>query len=332
MPRVTLSLPLALGLVALFLGIGAGVVFLTIQQQPEIIVPPTPTPIPTITITPTPSATPETPPQTITPIPTTTPVTYIVQEGDTCISIAFAFDVSVNSIVLLNNLPAACDSVFIGQPLLIPHPTPTGTPLPTATLSAAEATRQSCDKINYQVQANDTLSTIAANYNVLIDAIKHWNGLVSNTIRVGQQLVVPLCEQIYIGPTFTPTVSPPYLAPNLLLPPDGASFTLADDTIILQWASVGTLRENEAYEVTIKDVTDPEGRKLVDFVLDTKFIIPASFRPASNTPHLIRWWVTPVRLVGNDEDGLPIYEPAGAVSTPRAFTWVVVVPGTEPTP
>ena len=101
----------------------------------------------------------------------------------------------------------------------------------------------------------------------------------------------------YAGPTPTPTIPPPYPAPNLLLPSDGAAFTLADDVVTLQWASIGTLRPNEEYQVTIEDVTVDQGRRIVDYVTDTKYIVPTSFRPNDNIAHVMRWWVVPVRDV-----------------------------------
>jgi hypothetical protein len=107
----------------------------------------------------------------------------------------------------------------------------------------------------------------------------------------------------------------------LLLPANGAPFTLSDDTITLQWASVGTLRENERYQVTIEDVTEGQGRKLEEYVNDTKLIIPATFRPNTGTPHVFYWWVTTVRQTGTDREGDPIWEPAGAASEKRTFTW-----------
>ena len=50
--------------------------------------------------------------------------------------------------------------------------------------------------------------------------------------------------------------------------------------ITLQWASVGEMRQNEAYAVTIIDATDSNKGKLVDYVTDTKFIVPAELRPS----------------------------------------------------
>jgi len=56
----------------------------------------------------------------------------------------------------------------------------------------------------------------------------------------------------HAGASPTPTLPPPYPPANLLLPPDGAPFDTANSIITLQWASVGTLRENEAYAVTVE--------------------------------------------------------------------------------
>jgi LysM repeat protein len=234
---------------------------------------------------------------------------------------------------LLNGLPAACDTLYVGQILSIPHPTPTQTPLPTATLTGPEATLQACEKIDYTVQENDTLSTIATNYNVPMAAIKEYNGLSTDTVFLGQTLLIPLCERrAAAGPTPTPTPPPPYPAPNLLLPADGAAFTLANDTITLQWAAVATLREKEAYAVTVEDVTAGKGARLTAYVTDTKFIVPLEMRPQEAIPHIFRWWVQPVRQVGTTENGQPIWDSAGATSAQRVFSWTGFVPQATPTP
>ncbi len=333
MPEITLSLPAALGLLTLFLAIGAVLVYFALQQTAPAVadatVSPTITPTETATLTPTPV----TPTITNTPEPSPTPLSYTVKLGDTCGSIAYAFGVSINSIVLLNDLPADCSTLFENQRLLIPQPTPTATAMPTSTLNPAEATEAACEKYEYTVAENDTLSSIALNYNVSMDAIKEYNGLVNDVVRFGQTLVIPLCRRNATpGPSPTPTLPPPYPAVPLLLPPDGAAFSIDEPVISLQWASVGTLREREAYAVTIEDLTEGEGRKMVEYVTDTKFIVPSSFLSNDQTPHVFRWWVVPVRQMGTDEDGNPIWETAGAVSVPRVFTWFGAAPVSTPVP
>lgn len=321
LPEVTLSLPLAIGMVIIILAIGAAIVFAVLNGTGRVVEPTvtiTPSLTPTSTMTPTVTLTPTQIP-TSTPLP---PLEYTIQSNDTCISIAYAFGVSVNSIILLNKLPVACDTLYETQILLIPQPTPTPPPLPTNTLSAAEATEAACDKYEYTVTENDTLSSIAQNYNVSIETLKDYNSITGDVVYSGRIIQIPLCKRNPTpGPTPTATPPPPYAAANLLLPADGAAFTAANDTIVLQWSSVGTLREQEAYAVTIEDITEGKGRKLVDYVTDTKFIIPATFRPNDNIPHVIRWFVIPVRQSGTGADGNPIYQTAGAASAWRDFTW-----------
>jgi LysM repeat protein len=332
MPEVILSLPVAIGLLALFLTIGAVLVFVALQETDHIVIP-TETPTVTLTITPSITPTPVTPTATATQVPTPTPFTYTVAEGDTCLAIAARFEVSVQSIVLLNSLPAACNTLFPNQQLLIPYPTPTATPFPTATLSGFEATIAACEKVYYEVQETDTLSDIATNYNVPMDAIREYNGMPNNTVFAGITLIIPLCERAATpGPSPTPTPPPPYAAPSLLLPADGSIFTIENQVVTLQWAAVGILNPNEAYQVTVEDITEGQGRKLVDQVTDTKFLVPASFRASESTPHIYRWTVMTVRQTGTDESGNIIWDTAGAVSNSRVFTWMSTAGVPSPTP
>lgn len=332
MPEVTLSLPIALGLLVLFLIVGATVVYVGLSAAKRVVVP---TAVPAATETSTASPTP-TDTQLPTFVPTATeqpPFEYAVKSNDTCGGIAIAFGVSTQSIIRLNNLSSSCTDLVIGQKLKIPYPTATPPPLPTDTPLPATQTAIACGAVSYTVQDNDTLSSIAANYAVPQQAIKDYNGLSTDTVFVGSTIFIPLCARAATpGPTATPTIPPPYPGPNLLLPADGSAFTLANDAITLQWASVGVLRDNELYQITVEDVTAGQARRLVEYVTDTKFIVPVSFRPKDNVAHVMRWWVTTVRQTGTDAQGQPIYNSAGANSDKRVFTWVGTVVEATPTP
>lgn len=332
MPMLKISLPLALGLILLILALGAGAVYLGLNAGNRIVVP---TPMSTATNTPTITSTPtETPIPSLTPTSTPLPpLEYTVKSGDYCNNIAAAFDVSPQSIILLNNLSATCTDLVVGQKLLIPQPTPKPLPVASATLLAADATRAACNTVTITVQSTDTLSSISLNYNVSMDAIKQWNGLSTDTVYLNQPLTIPLCMRAATpGPTPTPTLPPPYPAPNLLLPANGAVFNLANDVVTLQWASIGDLRTNEAYLVIVEDITEGLGRKLNDYVTDTKFIVPVSFRPQDNQPHLISWQVVSVRQTGTDDQGKTIWSQAGTPSQLRYFIWSGAAPISSPTP
>jgi LysM repeat protein len=332
MPEVTLSLPAALGILAIVLLIGAAVVFFGLRAGGRVI---EPTAIASPTETATPSATAT---ETLIPtaIPSATlqpPFDYTVNSGDTCGGIAFTFGVNVQSIIVLNNLPASCNNLVVGQVIKIPYPTPTALPQATNTLESSEATKAACERVVITVQDTDSLSSIALNYAVPMQAIKDYNGLSTDNVFIGQSLTIPLCARAATpGPTPTATIPPPYPAPNLLLPADGGAFTLANDVVTLQWASVGTLRDGEQYQVTVEDVTASQGRRITDYVTDTKYIVPTSFRPNDNVAHIMRWWVTPVRQAGTDEQGQPIWVSAGATSEKRVFSWTGIAVEGTPSP
>ncbi|HTX80299.1 MAG TPA: LysM peptidoglycan-binding domain-containing protein [Longilinea sp.] len=331
LPEVTLNLPIAIGLLILILFVGAGATFLALSGTHQIAQPtPSATPTLTATVTLTPTLAPTATPQpTFTPLP---PISYTIQSGDLCSGLAYFYNVTVQSIIDLNHLTTSC-VLIPGQTLLIPQPTPTASPTVTSTLNASSATQSACQTDTYTVQANDTLGGIANAYAVSINAIESYNGLPSDVVWQGMVLIIPLCERApTAGPTPTPTNPPPYPAANLLLPDDGAAFNASNDTVSLQWSSVGTLRTNEFYEVHVEDVTAGADRKLVDYVTDTRYNVPITFRPGEGSPHIIRWWVVPVRQTGTDSDGKAIYSSAGAASTTRVFSWTGLAGATTPTP
>jgi LysM repeat protein len=329
-PELNLSLPLAIGLLFLFIIVGGGITYFGLAQSDRIAVP---TGVPSATASPstTPTSTPETPLPTSTPQATFTPVVYSVQQNDTCGSIAAIFNVSVQSIVLQNSLSSDC-ALFIGQVLNVPQPTFTPTPQASPTLSEFDATVAACSTELYVVQEGDTLSFIAQSYGIPMEAIQEWNGLTSDTAFLGQQIIIPLCERVIVGgSTVTPTIAPDYPPAELLLPVDGASFDVGADSVTLQWSSVGSLRNNEFYQVTVIDVTGGQNERIIDEVVDTSFIIPSSFRPTDGLPHVFRWFVVPVAQNGVDADGLPIFVNGGPISDSRVFTWAGVAGAATPT-
>jgi LysM repeat protein len=334
MPVVTLSLPAAVGILAVVIIIAAAIAFFSLRASApegtfETVETSTPTETPTATqpATDTPTS-PPTPTATLQP-----PFEYTVAAGDgTCSQLAFTFKVSVQSIIIENNLPSSCP-ISVGQVLKIPWPTPTMPPAATSTSLPVDATKQACETVPITVQDGDTLSSISLNYAVPMQAIKEFNGLTTDNVFVGASINIPLCMRAATpGPTPTATIPPPYPAPNLLLPADGAAFTLANDVVTLQWASVGTLRDAEAYQITVEDITADQTRRLTDFVTDTKYIVPTSYRPKDNVAHVLRWWITSVRQAGTDEQGQPIWVSAGGASEKHVFSWVGIAVEGTPSP
>ena len=97
---------------------------------------------------------------------------YVVNEGDTIQSIAKMFNVSVNTILWVNNMTSK-STLKVGQSLTI---------LPVS-------------GIKYIVKKNDTISTIAQKYKADIDEIYSYNDLDRNsTLTLGQIIIIPDVE------------------------------------------------------------------------------------------------------------------------------------------
>jgi LysM repeat protein len=280
------------------------------------------TPTPTPTITPLPSAT-LTPTLTETPIPTPTPLPptpYTVVANDTCLKIAADFHVSVQSIQDAN--PGLnCNLLSVGQVLQVPQPTPTPTALPTATNQAGVV--QGPTPTFYTVRPGETCVLIANVYHITVEDLMAANNIADcqTQLRQGMVLSIPVEKAIAPGPTPTASPPPPYPAPNLLLPNDGQWFKPEEATVTLQWTTVGELRAGEYYQIMIEDVTCQCARVEQQVTTETKFIIPADFRPTDGRVHTYRWHVTTVRQRNPGEASSPVYDSAGATSPDRIFSW-----------
>ncbi len=198
--------PLILGglaVVLLVVGIFMVVLWLTGDNPPALpgfLASKTPTPTETSTPLPatdTPTITLTLPPSD-TPTPTG-PLSYTVELGDSLWTIAEQFGLDGISLLMAVNNIDDPDAIFVGQVLIIPGSEdvlPTNTPLPENLLPG--------QRIEYRVQPNDTLESIAAQFNSTAEAIAEANDIEDpNDIGVGQIILVP----VNIA-TPTPTLSP----------------------------------------------------------------------------------------------------------------------------
>lgn len=221
-------------------GVALLVVWLTGPSKPLNTLFATETPTPTLTFTPTNTSTPsETPTSTSTATITATatfssPFTYTVQDGDYLALIVEKYnlgDDGIALILLLNpyggiatdtGLPIGIDpstqNIVPGQVILLPNP---GMVLPTATPIPADLPRGT--KLNYTIQAGDTLAGIASKFNSTEEAIIEENNITDpNAIQVGQLLVIPV-NLVTPTPTRPPTSTPITPGAGTVLPT--ATFT-----------------------------------------------------------------------------------------------------------
>jgi LysM repeat protein len=112
------------------------------------------------------------------------------------IGVSFATRISstASAPMLLPSLtanPAPSPSLGLSIPAPLPTPRPstaTYTPIPA---TSTRTPRPTAAFIRYQFRSGDTLSEIAERYRVTVRAIMLANDLEGETIRVGQELIIP---------------------------------------------------------------------------------------------------------------------------------------------
>lgn len=103
------------------------------------------------------------------------PEFYIVQENDALYNIALAYGLSVDDLVAANNLNGT--TIYAGQVLQ---------------LEADAATAEKRELIQVEIARGETLSHIAARYDIDIDSLTAANHMSQwDTLSIGQKLVVP---------------------------------------------------------------------------------------------------------------------------------------------
>ncbi len=119
-------------------------------------------------------------------------------------------------------------------------------------------------------------------------------------------------------PTSTPTgdetatPTPTFAPPAIISPPDGAS---ASGLVRLSWASVGLLKPEQAYVITVRDLT--AGVVWSGATRATNLLLPAELIPSSGQNHEIEWSIT---IGVRTEDGGE-YRPTNAGTATHRFFW-----------
>jgi len=262
----------------------------------------------------------------VAPPPTPKPVVYLVQPGDNLFAIASRFGTTVEDIIAANDLSDP-GMIRVGQSLIIPYPGPVG-----GSSFARASSPSETDIITHVVQPGDTLFDIAVQYGASLEVIMTANQIsLPQFLQVGQVLVIPLGTPTPVPtptptPTFTPTPGPPYQAPAPLYPPDRLVIR-GSVPVVLNWASVGLLAEDEWYVLRVRYLNPGERaphRLPLVWTKATSWRLPGELRPpVEAAPRLFMWDVAVVHHPGAD---LPRWEISpdellSAPGTTRYFYW-----------
>ncbi|GAB4497576.1 MAG: hypothetical protein OHK0052_09410 [Anaerolineales bacterium] len=146
--------------------------------------------------------------QIIIPVKIATPdadgnVYHIVQAGQSLWAIAIAYQLTIADLEFWNNINRATP-LFVGQKLFIPGKNTAGYATPTPRGMVMLSTPDASGRIVHQVQAYQTLITIAAAYNISLDRLLALNGWQRDwALQIGQKLLI---DPGNITPS--PTLSP----------------------------------------------------------------------------------------------------------------------------
>jgi LysM repeat protein len=279
-----------------------------------------PTSAVTATIAPTAIPTPVSAP------PEQTFVTHEVQAGETLLSIAGLYGITVDEVQSANNLSG--ELIRIGDRLTIPV-------IRTQAATSADTTGGVASRFEYTVRPNDTVISIALTFGSTPDEILAANNLAQNAIiRPGDVLIVPVRqvppEVIASTGTISSTTTdaapaPPasadviYIAPRLIGPPDNVTLP-STEAALLRWISVDVLQPNEWYVLLIYPTSEGAQPFPSIWTKATSYRLDAEFAPESGQSASYTWQVSVVR-VKTGANGQTVLEAASPPSTPRAFTW-----------
>lgn len=123
--------------------------------------------------------------------PSTAPmVSYIIQEGDTLLSIAMQFKVTAEAIRQANDL-VDTQTLQLGRKLIIPLPAASQRSTPVPHRTSGQSAGQ--DTIEYTVQPGETLADIARRYGVSPESIFQAGTLIPATEpQAGEVLLIPI--------------------------------------------------------------------------------------------------------------------------------------------
>ena len=281
-------------------------------------------------------------PRTSPPTPEPTRfLTHIVEAGENLSSIATDYDTTVEAIRAVNHIEDP-RSLRTGEELIIPLTGSAGGPTPVP--GAPTVPPRGIEVAIHVVQPGEGLLGIALQYDTSVEVIMAANNLAdAQWIFAGQELLIPLGTPTPVPtptprPTPTPTPGPPYAAPDLLDPAEGEVFRGEETDIVLNWASVGILAQDEWYILRLRLMTEPVYQHPSVWTKVTSWRVPASLHPSAlfilseieglrtdpsveTESHLFRWDVTVVRHTGTRPDGRPDGIAISPMSATRSFFW-----------
>jgi LysM repeat protein/predicted nucleic acid-binding Zn ribbon protein len=259
-------------------------------------------------------------------------VEHEVVQGETLLSIALDYGITVDEVRAANGLTG--DLIRPGDRLTIPNQQAVVAPQ-----VGQAAPKGPVSTFDYVVQDGDTIISIAARLGSTVEEILSANGLgVSDLIRPGDSLKIPVrqvpSEVLESSSTVqetsaalvegaTPVTSTRqtgiYAAPQLIAPADNATLP-SSEAVLLRWASVDLLKQNEWYVVLLYPQSQDARQFPSIWTKSTSHRMELEYAPEPGKSASYSWQVSVVRVNSKAGGGYGL-EPASPTSELRRFTW-----------
>lgn len=257
--------------------------------------------------------------ETPTPLPTAAPngvVRHRVREGETLVSIAVLYGVTVEELQAANNLTDAL--IRTGDELIVPVAIPD---------SATEGGSTVESRFEYTVQPGDTIISIANRFGSTVEEIVIANSLTANDfIRPGDLLMIPVrevpaevlasTEGAAAGDAGSGTI---YAEPRPIGPANDAEFPVTEP-VLLRWVSVDVLEPNEWYVLLIYPISGPARTFPSIWTKTTSYNLSTEFAPTTGEAATYVWQVSVVRVRPGATNQYAL-EAASPPSELRSFSW-----------
>ncbi len=216
-------------------------------------------------------------PQIIVPVKVATPdedgkVYHVVAAGQSFWAIAIAYHLTIHDLEVWNNL-SRDTKLQIGQRLFIPTSNTQGYATPTPVGMIVPSTPDAGGKIVHEVQAYQTLITIAQAYGVTVDAILTLN-------RIQEEWPLQIGQKLLISPGHvTPSPTPRPLSPVEKLTPasDGKYYHIVQSGESLSWIA-------GLYHISVDELMAWNGLYSGSIIQPKQKLLLQVTPPATNTP------------------------------------------------
>lgn len=255
--------------------------------------------------------------ETPTPLPTAASngiIRHRVQAGETLVSIATLYGVTVAELQAANNLTDAL--IRTGDELIVPVAIPSGAEASGSTVES---------RFEYIVQPGDTIISIANRFGSTVEEIVVVNSLTANDfIRPGDVLMIPVREvpaEVLASTidTASESLGTIYVEPRPIGPANEQAFD-ASEAVLLRWVSVDILAPNEWYVLLIYPISGPAQTFPSIWTKTTSYNLDTTFAPTTGETATYAWQVSVVRVRSGANNQYAL-EAASPPSELRSFTW-----------